>query len=200
MLQSESSDWLDTGDIRSGIMLPFHPIMVKGAFEGRDRKWFTDGAHIWFRRKAANPETLARHNRFMAEGDYEYLGTDDDVEIYRVREQSRFHVVGANTKILDLDKLWAMGAYQVYRLAAILACQRKWDNFVDICGFIRERIREKHGAAVAQSDLEYADFTEWLFASITQRLGPSRGEIEREVGVIAAKRRMNVKGRIITLG
>lgn len=199
MLPSES-DWLDTGDVRSSKILPSHEIMRKGAFEGRNRKWFTDGAHIWFRRKEANPETVARHNRFMSAGDYEYLGTDDDVEVYALRDQSRFKVAGANTKIVDMDKLWSMGAYQVYRLAAISACKRKWDNFVDICGFIRERIREKHGAAVAQSDLEYADFVEWMYASITLRLGPSRGEIEREVGVIAAKRRMNVKGRIITLG
>jgi hypothetical protein len=199
MLQPES-DWLDTGDVRHSTILPFHPIMVKGAYEGRNRKWFTDGAHIWFRRKEANPETVARHNRFMERGDYEYLGTDDDVEIYRLKDQSPFKVAGAGTKVLDLDKLWAMGAYQVYRLAAVLACQRKWDNFVDVCGFVRERIKEKHGASVAQGNLEYTDFTEWLAASIIQRLGPSWGEVEREVGVIAARRRMNVKGRIITLG
>lgn len=199
MLPSESSAWLDTGDV-SLTRLPFHPVMVKGAFEGRNRKWLTDGEHIWFRRKEANPETVARHNRFMEAGDYEYLGTDDDVEIYRLRDQSRFKIAGANTKVVDLDKLWSMGAYQVYRLAAVAACKRNWDNFVDICGFVRERMREKHGANVAMSDLEYADFTQWLAASIIQRLGPSWGEVEREVGVIAAKRRMNVKGRVITLG
>jgi hypothetical protein len=198
MLQPES-DWLDTGDVRSAV-LPFHAIMVKGAFEGRNRKWFTDGAHIWFRRKEANPETVARHNRFLAAGDYEYLGTDDDIEIYRLRDQSLFKVAGANTKIIDLDKLWSMGAYQVYRLAAVAAVKRNWENFVDICGFVREKIRGKHGASVAQGDLEYNDFTEWLAASIIQRLGPSWGEVEREVGVIMAKRRMNVKGRLITLG
>lgn len=200
MLQPESSDWLDTGDIRHSTILPMAPIMVKGAFEGRNRKWYTDGQYIWFRRKEANPETITRHNRFMAEGDYEYLGTDDDVEIYALRDQSRFKVAGAGTKILDMDKLWSMGAYQVYRLAAVMACRRKWDNFVDICGFIRERLREKHGAATAQSDLEYSDFVEWLYASITLRLGPSRGEIEREMGAEMARRRKHTKGRIITLG
>jgi len=173
---------------------------VRGAYEGRNRKWYTDGAHIWFRRKEANPETIARHNRFMSEGDYEYLGTEDDVEVYALRDQSRFKIAGANTRVVDLDKLWSMGAYQVYRLAAVAAVKRKWDNFVDICGFIRERIREKHGAATAQSDLEYADFTQWLAASIIQRLGPSWSEVEREVGAIAARRRMHVKGRVITLG
>jgi hypothetical protein len=194
------SNWLDTGDVRLSKLLPQHPIMRKGAYEGGNRKWFTNGANIWFRRKAANPETVARHNRFMAAGDYEYLGTDDDVEVYAVREQSRFHVAGANTKVLDLDRLWAMGAYQVYRLSAILACQRKWENFVDVCGFVRERIREKHGAATAQSDLEYADFTQWLAAAIIQRLGPSWGEVEREVGALYAKRNKGGRGRVITLG
>jgi hypothetical protein len=200
MLQSESSDWLDTGTVRAAKLLPMAPIMRQGAFEGHNRKWYTDGAHVWFRRKEANPETIARHNRFMADGDYEYLGTDDDVEIYALREQSRFRVAGANTRVVDLDQLWRMGAWQVYRLAAKSAVARKWDNFVDICGFVREQIRAKHGQAVAQSDLEYADFTSFLAASIAQRLGPSWGEVEREIGAVMARRRMNVKGRVITLG
>lgn len=194
----QQSDWLETGVVSQ--ILPFAPIMRPGAYEGRNRKWYTDGAYIWFRRKEANPETVARHNRFMAAGDYEYLGTEDEVEIYGLNEQSRFHIAGANTRVVDLDKLWAMGQWQVKRLAAIAAVERKWDNFVDLCGFVRERVRERHGANTAAADLEYADFTEWLFASITQRLGPSAGEIQKEVGVIAAKRRMNVKGRVITLG
>jgi hypothetical protein len=201
MLQTESSDWLDTGDVRAARLLPqAPPIMQKGAFEGRNRKWYTDGANIWFRRKEANPETVARHDRFMADGDYEYLGTDDDVEVYALREQSRFKVAGANTKVVDLDKLWEVGVWQVYRLAAIAAVKHKWDNFVDICGFVRERIRAKHGAAVAQGDLEYGDYLAWLDASVKQRLGPSWGEIERETAAVAARRRLNVKGRVITLG
>jgi hypothetical protein len=174
--------------------------MVKGAFEGRNRKWYTDGTYIWLRRKEANPETLARHDKFMSEGDYEYIGTEDDVEIYALQEQSRFRVAGANTKVVDLDRLWEVGAWQVYRLAAISAVKRNWENFVDICGFVRERIKAKHGENVAGGNVEYGDFTAWLDASVKQRLGPSWGEIEREVGVIMARRRMNVKGRVITLG
>lgn len=199
MVSLESGDWLETGDVHSSI-LPFAPIMQRGAYEGRNRKWFTDGAHIWFRRKEANPETVRRHNDFMSRDEYEYLGTEDDVEIYRLTDKSRFYVASAQTRMVDLDKLWSMGAYQVYRLAAVTACKRNWDNFVDLCGFIRERIKHKHGQNGVQADLEYGDFTEWLAASIIQRLGPSWGEIQREVSVIAAKRRMNTKGRIITLG
>ncbi len=200
MLEPQSGDWLDIGAVRASTILPSHEIMRKGAFEGGNRKWFTDGTHIWFRRKEANPETITRHNRFMREGDYEYLGTDDDVEVYRLRDQSRFRVAGANTKIVDLDALWGLGQWQVERLAAMSAVKRNWENFVDICGFIRERVRAKHGANVAQGDLEYADFTQRLAASITQRLGPSWGEVEREVGAIHAKRNKGAKGRVITLG
>lgn len=201
MISIADTDWLEIGsaaDIRHSTVLPTAPIMQRGAFEGRDRKWYTDGQHIWFRRSQANPETVSRHNRFMAAGDYEYLGTNDDVEVYRLKDQSRFKVAGANTRVVDMDKLWSMGTYQVYRLAAISACERKWETFSDILGYIRQKFQQIHVGNAAAADLAFGEFTEWLQASIIQRLGPSWGEIQKELNVIASKRKKS--GLIITLG
>lgn len=189
--------WMDEPVVTTPIT-PNAPIMQEGAQLGKDRIWFCDGEHIWFRRNKSNPATLERHNRFVAAGDYVHIGTNDDVECYAVREQSQFAIkpASAATRVIDLETL---SLYDVRRQAAMAAVRRDWQTFQDILSFLRFKINAQCGEHATQANLMYGEQFEAIMASIAQRLGPSLGEISRELTALAA-RKNGGKGKIITLG
>lgn len=194
-------DWLEISgnpDIRPGAKLPGETrraeVVQAGAMPGgRDRVWFTDGEYIWFRRAKSNPATLRRHDGFTADGDYEYIETQDDVEIYKLKPQSRFKAK-ASPKLLDLGDL---DFYNVKRQAALAAVRRDFKTFHEIVSWIREMFMAQYHAGHA--DMLYAECYASLMAMIEQRLGPSPGEINRELMKLMAGSGQ-ARGKIITIG
>lgn len=197
-MASVDTSWLDA--VETPAPTATAEIMRQGAQEGKDRIWWCDGEHVWFRRRKSNPATVARHNRFIADGDYEYIRTDDDVELYKLREQSIFAV--KKTRTVDLD---ALDFYNVKRLAAKAAVKREWQTFSDIVAYIRSKLNQNVGentdARWTQqwADMVFGDHYENLIAMIAQRHGPSPQEINIELAALL-KRKGGGKGRIITVG
>src|SRR5690606_23256068 len=67
--------WLDVQPGKTTGLENKATIMRDGAFGGKDRIWWTDGDTVWFRRSKSNPDTLRRHNDFVAKGDYKHIET-----------------------------------------------------------------------------------------------------------------------------
>ena len=194
---SDEFAWLDARPaVHSGLENRGESIMREAGQEGKDRIWWTDGEYLWFRRSKSNPATLARHNKFTEDGDYQYIETQNDIEIYQLRPQSQFKsdaVVGRQTDIAQMDN------YNVRRQAALAACRRDWQAFHDIMTFLRERISAVHGANLAGAEMYYAEAYMAVMASIQQRAGPSPNEINKELRALMGKDPIS-KRRMITIG
>ena len=192
--------WLDgvepgsfTGlDRRAEVMRPGE----SGREDGKDRVWHCDGEYIWFRRKSANPATLERHNRFVADGDYKHVETQGDVEIWQLQPKSVFKSKHRKGRQLDISQL---DMYNLRRQAALAACRRDWLAFKDVMTFVRERINAKHVMNPSAAEAEYAEQYMGVMLSIEQRDGPAPGEINRELLALQQKSG-DLKGRVITIG
>lgn len=186
------TSWLalpDTARVSTGGKLPRGreraPSMRKNLL-GKSRVWASDGEYVWFRRKGANPATLQRHERFLASGDYEHVGTQDDVEIYKLRESSPFKREPVNLAELDM--------YNVRRQAALAACRRDWATYVDALEELAGRFKGAYDPGFAKTM-----FNETLTAielSIRMRGGPAGEEVGREVTALRA-RRGDSRGRVV---
>ncbi len=167
-------------------------IMRPNAQNGKDRIWWTDGEYIWFRRNKSNPATLERHNNFVKTGDYRYIETQDDIEVYQLQPSSPFK----SRKQLDIGQ---MDMYNLRRQAALAACRRDWKAFRDVMTFLRERITAVHGANAAGAEIDYAEKYMAVMLSIEQRAGPSAGEINRELHALS-QQHGGSKHRFISIG
>lgn len=201
-MQKSDFSWIDAPepDVRVAAPTPTAPIMNRGAQDGKDRVWWCDGEHIWFRRRAANPATLGRHNRFVAKGDYKYIRTDDDVELYALEEQSPFAIKQKKTINLDEFDFW-----NVQRMAAKAACKHDWQQFLDIVAYIRDKLNQNVGEKTelrwtqTWADMKFAEVYEYLMEMIAKRNGPSAQQINVEVAALRMRKGVQ-PGRIITVG
>ena len=189
---SQEFDWLDVRPTQYTGLEQKAEIMRDGGQEGKDRIWWCDGEDVWFRRNKSNPETLKRHDKFTADGDYRYVETQNDVEVWQLQPQSQF----ASKKQIDIGQ---MDTYNVRRQAALAACRRDWPAFRDVMTFLRERINAMHGSNVAGAEMQYAEQYMAVICSIEQRDGPAIGEINRELLALADRRGDNGK-KLITIG
>ncbi len=192
MNESEEFGWLDSVATGYTGLEQKAQIMRDGAQDGKDRIWWCDGEYVWFRRSKSNPETLKRHDNFVADGDYRFIETQGDIEIWQVQPQSQFATA---TKQINIGQ---MGTYDVRRQAALAACRRDWTAFRDIMSFLRERINAVHGANAAGAELQYSEQFGAVIASIAQRVGPTVGEINRELMALADRRGDNAH-KMITI-
>lgn len=163
------------------------PSLVK-RLVGKSRVWTCDGEYLGFRRKKANPATLARHEAFLRSGDYKYLATYDDVEIYQLQSSSPFKRKQRDLTVLD--------AYNVRREATLAACRRDWSTFVDALLELSARIKSRYHEAFATEI--YKDNLTAIFLAINMRGGPSQAEIDREVRALR-QRRGDVASRLIVM-
>ncbi len=188
---SQEFDWLETPF--TGLENRVNAdIMREGGQQGKDRVWWCDGEYIWFRRSKSNPATLKRHNDFVADGDYQYIETSNDVELWQVKAQSQFA-----TKKGQLD-IGVMDTYNLRRQASLAACRRDWKGFRDIMSYLRERIRAVHGSNTGGSEMEYAEQFMAVVCSIEQRDGPSMGEINREIFALSGGKK-GVQSKVIDI-
>ena len=173
------------------------PIMRQGAFMGKDRIWWSTGDYIYFRRSRANPAILQRHITFLGKGDYKFVETQGDVEIYEIQEQSQFKT----KRELDIGRL---NNYNLRRQATLAACKRQWKNFLDIVSYMRERIAARYRSP-GRSDMTplaeniYAEEYLAIMEAIAMRRGPNPAEINRELAALMANS-ASAKSRIISLG
>jgi len=191
--------WLDGIQTKTTGLDKRAQIMREGGQEGKDRIWYCDGEYIWFRREKSNPATLERHNRFVANGDYVHVETQDGVEVWQLKPQSMF-TDSKKAKQFDISKL---SFYDLRRQAALAACRRDWAAFRDIMSFLRERInasyRNPNGGASALAENIYADQYTGVMLSIEQRDGPTPGEINRELNAMNQRKGLD-KPKLITIG
>ncbi len=189
--------WLDVQPtVYSGLENRGEGIMREGGQEGKDRIWWTDGEYLWFRRSKSNPATLERHNKFTEDGDYQFVETQGDVEIYQLRPQSSFKSEAVAGRQIDIAQ---MNNYNVRRQAALAACRRDWQAFHDIMTFLRERINAVHRENQAGAEMYYAEAYMAVMASIQQRVGPSPNEINRELRALMGKDPIS-RRRMISIG
>lgn len=165
---------------------------------GKDRIWACDGEYVYFRPYAyengvrverANPTTMARHKRFLAAGDYEYVETQDDVEIYRVAAQSALARKGLY--------LGEISDAEVRRQVAIAACRRDWVTYADALEELFGRLKNR-GYSEAFAKQVAGEYLEYLDVLIRMRGGPSPQECAAGLAGVRA-RRGEGKGRVILM-
>ncbi len=194
---NDEFDWLDVQPtIHSGLENRGEGIMREGGQQGKDRIWWTDGEYLWFRRSKSNPATLQRHNQFVADGDYQFIETQGDVEVWQLRPQSQFKSETGSGKQIDISR---MNNYNIRRQAALAAVRRDWQAFHDIMTFLRERINAVHGLNLQGAEMYYAEAYMAVMASIQQRAGPSPNEINKELRALMGKDPIS-RRRMISIG
>lgn len=193
MTDSTDNSWLDLGDgpgqvtaAKSLVNEKKRGAPVSMTLAGKGRTWHSDGKYIWFRRKKANPATLARLSDHLARGEIKHLTTSDDVEMYEVLPSSAFYRAEAQ----DLTKL----DYSSVTWATIRAAKRReWTGFVDglseIAARIKGRVYTDGGTATGEfARLQYSERLNYIFRLVSMAGGPGREEIDREVSLVQQRR------------
>lgn len=165
---------------------------------GRDRIWACDGEYVYFRPyryengvrvERANPTTLSRHRRFIDNGDYEYVETQDDVEIYKVAPTSALARKGLY--------LGEVSDAELRRQVALAACRRDWVTYSDALEELFGRLKNR-GYSEAYAKQVAGDYLSYLDVLIRMRGGPSPQECSAGLAGVRA-RRGEGKGRLILL-
>lgn len=184
------TSWLD---VSPGKKLPNErkraPSMSRSLL-GKKRVWASDGDFVYFRRKASNPATLQRHEAFLKTGDYQYIETQDDVEVYKLQPSSPFKRPQRDLTSLD--------AYNVRREATLAACRRDWATFVDALTELSGRIKGQFHDAFAKTI--YEENLTAVFLAIDMRGGPGRTEIDREVQALRKRRGDSTSRLVLPVG
>lgn len=198
-------DWLDidpapaakpkrtrkrTPAIEPGTRLPFEgkraKSMAKSPF-GKNRIWACDGEYVWFRPYryvngekvlVANPTTFERHKQYLAQGHYVHVETQDDVEVYRVTDESPFKRQGLYLGEIP-DNL-------LPRMVAKAACRRDWVEYVDILEELAGRLKGQLGPATGK--VAYDERLQYISNLISMRGGPSPAECAAGLSMVRAKR------------
>lgn len=165
-------------------------------FGSRDRIWSCDGEFVYFRpfsfvggvkTARANPTTMDRHNRALSAGHYEYVETQDDVEIYRVTAESPF----ARRSMY----LGEMRDGDVRRQVAIAACKRDWTLYVDALEELFGRIKNR-GYDPGMETRVREDMLNYIGILIQMRGGPTPAECGAGLQGVRAKRGEG-RGRVV---
>lgn len=170
--------------------------MVK-SLNGNSRMWLCDGEYVYFRPTrivngekvtVANPTTLERHKRYLSEGQYTYIETQDDVEIYKVEPSSPFARKGMYLgELSDAD---------VRRQAMLNACKRDWIAYTDCLEEMSGRLKARYDPGMAAR--VYNDYLHYIDILIGMRGGPVAAE--RAAGLAGVRKRRGVgAGRLILL-
>jgi hypothetical protein len=168
--------------------------------QGRKRIWACDGEYVFFRRPRAPDGSIARdaqghphaaigrHERFISNGDYTYVETQDDVEVCKVNPQSTFARKGVY--------LGEMSDGGVRMAVVVAACMRDWGLYVDTLEEFARRIKNKfHGDLGTQNWQDQLTYVQHL---IDLRRGPSADECGQGIQQVR-RARGEGSGRIITM-
>ena len=175
------ASWLELPRITSGTKLTNERKRAPSASAtplGKKRVWLCDGEYLYFRRKKANPATLARHEDFLRRLHYVHVSTEDDVEIYQLQAASPFKRPQRDLTEIDV--------YNLRRETVMAACRRDWSTFIDGLTELSTRIKSRYHDAFAKT--VYQENLHAVFLAINMRGGPSQQEIDREVRAIRQRR------------
>jgi hypothetical protein len=135
----------------------------------------------------ANPTTYERHKRFIAEGHYTHIETQDDVEVYKVNANSPFARKGMY--------LGEMSDRQVRMAVCKAACKRDWIEYTDcleeLFGRLKNRGYDSNYLATVRSD-----YLAYIAILIGQMGGPTPQECAAGLANVR-NRRGESKGRVI---
>jgi hypothetical protein len=145
---------------------------------GKKRIWACDGEYVYFRRKKSNPETLKRHEDFIARDHYVHVETSDDVEIYKLTPRSPFKRPQRDLTTLD--------SYNLRREAVLAACRRDWATLIDALSELSTRIKSRFHEGFAAT--VYQENLHAIFLAINMRGGPAQMEIDKEVRALRQRR------------
>jgi hypothetical protein len=186
--------------VEPGSKLPFEPkraLSMRKRMDGSGRMWACDGEYVFFRptrvingvkTTVANPTTLLRHQRFLNEGQYTHVETQDDLEIYRVNESSPFARKGMF--------LGELKEHDVRRQVVLAACKRDWTLYTDCLEELAGRIKGQYDSGSAS--LVFGERLEYIGQLIAMRGGPTAGECSAGLANVRAKRGVG-SGRVILL-
>ena len=162
---------------------------------GPGRIWGCDGEFVFFRPKrmvdgvftqVANPEAMERHQRFISKGDYTYIETQDDVQIFRVNAQSPMARKGCS--LLEAT----VGA--VRRAVILAACNRDWPLYVDALQELANRVKSNDPGPLGAN--QWKELLSYVENMISMRGGPTPAECGAQLQNVRAKRGEG-KGRLI---
>ena len=190
-------------DVRATNKLDCESMRGRAMFQhvnGKKRIWACDGEYVFFRRPrdedgkvardadGAVHRSIPRHEKFIANGDYTYVETQDDVEICKVNPQSSFARKGVY--------LGEMSDGGVRMAVVVAACIRDWPLYLDTLEEFARRIKERfHGAVGAQNWQDQLSYVQHL---IDLRRGPSADECGQGMQRVRQARGQG-SGRIITM-
>lgn len=159
---------------------------------GKNRTWLCDGEYVWFRRAKSNPETLARHEKFIRTGQYKHVGNSDDVEVWQLTEASAFKRTPVNLVQLDIPTL--------RRTAVLLAVKGDFGGYVDALDELASRIKGVRGGALDMATMQkiFLGHVGHMQYLITIRGGPSAVTIGNEVKAVRAARGQS-RGKLLLL-
>lgn len=175
---------------------------MMSAVKGKKRIWACDGEYVYFRRKSClGPDgqtdgsgnvhaAITRHNRFLGNGDYAHVETQDDVEICKVNPQSALYRKG--------QYLGRMSNGMVQRAIVVAACKRDWATYADALLEFAGRIKGKWQHAT-QAELAWNEVLQYLEIQVSMRGGPTPAECGAGLQNIR-ERRGEGSGRLIVLG
>lgn len=166
------------------------------------RIWGCDGCFVFFRPKrmidgvftqVANPEAMERHQRFINKGDYQYIETQDDVQIFRVMPQSPL--------ARKFGSLMEMNESTLKRACFMAAVKREWPVYVDALEEIALRIKlvrpsDGQGAGPLQAT-QWNEMLTYIEIQIAQRGGPTREECAMNLQRVRIARQGGSEKRIL---
>jgi hypothetical protein len=168
------------------------------AVSGRKRIWACDGEYVFFRRKSCIDPTqpglvhaaITRHEKFLRQGEYTYVETQDDVEICRVNENSAFHRKGG-------VYLGQMSEGGLNRVVCIAACKRDWTLYADALEELAGRIKGKWQTQ-GQATVCWNEHLAYIDHLVSLRGGPTPAERGAGLANVRAKRGEG-RGKVILL-
>lgn len=192
----DTADWLR---VESGGKLPYDNVRFS-VMQGSDRLWACDGEYVACRPKGFHSATRERHERFLASGHYEHVGTFDDVQVFKLLPGSPFK---RETKtFIPGRSLWSD-----IRGAAIAATARDWVLFHDILESIATGLKAAHAAAAAEGGdrnghgvdaaTMYQDALDQVFINIAHRRGPDRAEVDK--GLASVRRARGLGSKVLVV-
>ena len=170
---------------------------------GEGRVWGCDGSYVFWRPKrmidgvftqVANPTAMERHERFLRLGHYEYVETQDDVQIFRVTDASPF-----KRKFGSLQEI-ATG--QLKRAITMAAVKREWMLYVDALEELAARMQSEAMASDGQGygalhANQWKEMLAYIELQIAMRGGPTPAECSLNLSRIRADRNGGSGKRIL---
>lgn len=167
----------------SGSHIPYEA--AKRFREGK--VWGCDGNFVFYRPRrmiegvmtqVANPTMVDRHARFIRQGHYEYIETQDDVQIFRVTDKSPFK--------RGFGSLDDMNESTLKRAIIMSAVKREWTLYCDCLEEMAARIQARavtsdgQGAGQLQRN-QWNEMLQYIEIQISMRGGPGPAECGREL-------------------